>query len=128
MANVYRGYPQVLHMMEQNGEPKPYMIYRREEKKPVSEEDERRRKQADREYFRGLCPQSMKRCRRLVEEGCDQYDRPGSPIYDDYPDREMIYGMRDGILRRAGELGLTEDRDIVQLLLLHEIQRRRERR
>lgn len=127
MENIYRGYPQALHMTEMSQEPKPYMLYRREEQRPQTEPLSRQRRRGDSEYFRGLYPQSMRRCQSFVEEGCDRYDYPGSPIYDDYPDRESLYRMRDGILKHAGEQGFRADRDLTQLLLLLEIQRRREK-
>lgn len=107
--------------------PKPYMLYRREDQIPQWRDNERLRRRSDSEYFKGLYPQSMRQSQRLVEEWCDRFDRPGSPMYDDYPDREMVYGMRDGILRSAGEQGIEADRDIVQVLLLQEMIRRRER-
>jgi len=103
----------------------PYMIYRREDREPWQEPSGRRRRNRDAEYFRGLYPQSMRRCQSLVEEGCDRYDYPGSPIYDDYPDRVSLYRIRDGILKSAEERGYSADRDLTELLLLHEILRRR---
>lgn len=128
MENVYRGYPQALHIMEERREMKPYMLYRREDQRPRPEENDRQRRHRDSEYFRGLYPQSMRRCQSLVEEECDRYDYPGSPIYDDYPDRESLYRIRDGILKNAGSRGYSADRDLTQLLLLNEIDRRRARR
>lgn len=127
MENIYRGYPQALHATETGRELKPYMLYRREEQSPREMPRVRQKRQGDWEYFRGLYPQSMRRCQSLVEEGCDRYDYPGSPIYDEYPDRVSLYGIRDGILRQAKERGVQADRDLTQLLLLLEIQRRREK-
>lgn len=127
MENIYRGYPQVLSMTEMNREPKPYMLYRREDKNPQMETHKRHGQRGDFEYFRGLYPQSMRRCQSFVEAGCDRYDYPGSPIYDDYPDREALYRMRDGILKHAKDSGFEADRDLTQVLMLMEIQRRREK-
>lgn len=120
MENIYRGYPRQ--------ETKPYMLYRREDQRPQRDDYDRQRRCRDLEYFRGLYPQSMRRCQSFVEEGCDRYDYPGSPIYDDYPDRESLYRIRDGILKNAESRGYSADRDLTQLLLLHEIGRRRARR
>ncbi len=121
METIYRGYPQALEL-------KPYMVYRKEEKRPQPAGNERVRRQAESEYFKGLYPLAVRRCQSLVEAGCDRLDYPGSPIYDEYPDREALYRLRDGILRNAREQGMEENKDMTQLLLIHEISRRREQR
>jgi len=123
MENIYRGYPNGGHKRGQSQERMPYMLYRREDQRPQPGTYNGRQREA--EYFKGLYPQSMKRCQSLVEAGCDRYDYPGSPIYDDYPDRESLYRIRDRILKDADSLGYSIDRDLTQLLLLQEVWRRR---
>ena len=105
METIYHGYPQTLEL-------KPYMVYRKEEKGPQPEGYDRVRRQAESEYFKGLYP----------------LDYPGSPIYDEYPDREVLCRLCDEILKNAREQGMEENRDLTQLLLLYEISRRREQK
>lgn len=114
MERIYRGYPL----------PQPYMLYRREDQKG-SAPDDRIERERDMEYFFGLYPRAVRRSQSLVEEGCDAFDYPGSPIYDRYPDREAIARIRDRILKNARDKGMEADRDLIELLLLHEILRRR---
>ena len=121
METIYHGYPQTLEL-------KPYMVYRTEEKSPQPEGYDRVRRQAESEYFKGLYPLAVRRCQRLVEACCDRLDYPGSPIYDEYPDREVLCRLCDEVLKNAREQGMEENRDLIQLLLLYEISRRREQK
>lgn len=136
METIYRGYPQVLYQaqpmwaMEQPtpapAQVQPYMLYRREDQRPQENVPDRRRlKRNETEYFKGLYPMNVRRRQVLVDEICDRLDYAGSSMYDEYPDRESMYRMRDAVCRRARELGMDEDRDMTQLLLVNEINRRR---
>ncbi len=121
MELVYRGYPQKY-------EKKPYRIYNREFQQDMSAEwDDRRRLQAEYEYVRGLYPLNMKNWQRFVEEEFDREDGPNSAIYDEWPDREWLYGMRSRIMRNAGEQGRMTNEDVVLVMILHEMLRRRGR-
>ena len=42
------------------------------------------------EYFQSIYPQNLKILQRYVEEECDRLDYKGSPIYDEYPDMQVI--------------------------------------
>ena len=119
MELVYRGYPQKY-------EKEPYRIYNRDVQQTLPEEwDERRRTQAEYEYARGLYPLNMKNWQRFVEEEFDREDGPNSAIYDEWPDREWLYGMRGRILKNAGEQGRVTNEDAVMIMILHEMLRRR---
>ena len=119
MELVYRGYPQKY-------EKEPYRIYNRDVQQTLPEEwDERRRTQAEYEYARGLYPLNMKNWQRFVEEEFDREDGPNSAIYDEWPDREWLYGMRSRILNNAGEQGRVTNEDAVMIMILHEMLRRR---
>ena len=121
MELVYRGYPQKY-------EKEPYRIYNREFQQDLSVEwDDRRRLQAEYEYVRGLYPLNMKNWQRFVEEEFDREDGPNSAIYDEWPDREWLYGMRSRIMRNAGEQGRMTNEDVVLVMILHEMLRRRGR-
>lgn len=142
MEHVYSGYPAGLTAAEagntytwgwglfqgaeQTDRPAPYMLYRRDSQRETDSWPSREaRRQAECDYFKGLYPQSVRRHQALVEEACDRLDYAGSPMFDEYPDREFLYQVRDGIGRRASGLGLEPSRDMVQLLLVNEMNRRR---
>lgn len=121
MELVYRGYPQKY-------EKEPYQIDNSDVPQILpSEWDERRRAQAEYEYARGLYPLNMKNWQRFVEEEFDRVDGPDSAIYDEWPDREWLYGMRSRIMKTAGEQGRVTNEDAVMIMILHEMLRRRGR-
>ena len=125
MERIYRGYPQALHAMERSGDLMPYMLYRREEQVGRRSAALEKRRFRDPEYFKGLYPWSVRRCQSFVEACYDRYDHPGSPIYDEYPDRVLLLGIRNRILEKMREQGEDPDQDLVWLLTLQEILRRR---
>ena len=64
----------------------------------------------------------------LAEEESDRHDYPGSPMYDEYPDRDFLYQVRNAMFRRGAEWGQEADdrmRDLAFVLLLGEVSRRR---
>ena len=81
MEKRYRGYPPEVKKV-------PWMLYRREEQSagPVLTGNELR---SEMDYLRGLYPSAAKRKQVLAEEACDLLEYPGSPMYDEYPDREL---------------------------------------
>ena len=106
--------------------PQPYMLYRREDQAaavPVQNTVSQ-----ELEYFKGLYPASVRRRQTLVDEACDAMEYDRSPMYDEYPDRVCVMSMCDGVCRTASENGLPEERDMMQVLLVNEISRRRLRR
>ena len=83
MEKRYRGYPPEVKKV-------PWMLYRREEQSagPVLTGNELR---SEMDYLRGIYPSAAKRKQVLAEEACDLLEYPGSPMYDEYPDREFLY-------------------------------------
>ena len=69
-----------------------------------------------------------------VEEECDLLDYEGSRLYDEYPDKYMFYHLCRRIRQRAEPELKVQSMDgsfldeLVQVLLLQEISRRRCRR
>ena len=132
---IYRGYPQyaqypqALAAAEQEPVLQPYMIYHRQESGPLAAAPQGyRRFLMEQEYFKGLYPLSVRRWQRLAEEESDRHDYPGSPMYDEYPDREFLYQVRNAMVRRGAEWGQEADdrmRDLAFVLLLGEVSRRR---
>ena len=73
------------------------------------------------------------RIQELAEEECDRLEYGGSRMYDEYPDRWMmrrLCGKIEKRLKEQGEApagGEQEEnlRDLIEVLLYHEIYRRR---
>ena len=120
MEKRYRGYPPEVKKV-------PWMLYRREEQSagPVLTGNELR---SEMDYLRGLYPSAAKRKQVLAEEACDLLEYPGSPMYDEYPDREFLYRELLKVRERHPEetMGGTEEQDLLQVLFVNEIYRRRE--
>ncbi len=111
---------------ESGSAPKPYMLYNREQQVRENTAENRRRMNAlQQDYFKGLYPQSVRSRQQLVEEACDGLEHEGSFLYDEYPDRTDVYRTRDVICQNAVSRGLSEDRDLTQVLLVDEMGRRR---
>ena len=79
------------------------------------------------DYLRGLYPSAAKRKQVLAEEACDLLEYPGSPMYDEYPDREFLYRELSKVRQRHPEetAGGKEGQDLLQVLFINEIYRRR---
>ena len=91
---------------------------------------------ADLNYLMQLYPTEAKRYQKRIAAILDKLDYDGSVIYDDYPDRIMLYKMADDISNvlfleeQEGDILLSEEKkkwikDMVAILLFHEIYRRR---
>ena len=119
MEKRNRGYPPEVKKV-------PWMLYRREEQSagPVLTGNELR---SEMDYLRGLYPSAAKRKQVLAEEACDLLEYPGSPMYDEYPDREFLYRELLKVRERHPEetMGGTEEQDLLQVLFVNEIYRRR---
>ena len=105
-----------------------YMVY----PMPFIYDDERLDRR-DYEYMRSLYPDTAKRVLPYVEEECDRCEGPNSMIYDEYPDRVGLGRLCDQVYRQeiAGDADEKEaewTRAAVEVLLYHEICRRRVRR
>lgn len=109
--------------MENRRPPMPYfMAY------PQIEEDAARKN--DREYFRQMYPQEVKRYIRVIIEVLDRMDIRESYIYDEYPDRLRLERLSDVILRLIPlEKNMSRDtqKNLIRVLLWEEIIERRER-
>ena len=79
-------------------------------------------------------PRTVQRIQEKIEEECDLLDYEGSRLYDEYPDRYMLYHLCQNIMREVtseAEMEAMSDgflEDLVQVLLFQEISRRRCRR
>lgn len=116
----------------------------------LKEYGEEKRDRRDVEYMKSMYPMSAKKILPYVEEECDRMEYEGSMIYDEYPDRLLLYLMAGRIYDRMKEREKKEiameiekeqvetqelkrkkkDReetlmDLVQILLYQEIVQRR---
>lgn len=91
----------------------------------------------DMELIRELYPGRMKKLLAYVEEECDKMEYEGSMMYDEYPDKVLLYRTAAGIYDKAVPIQETERRgsrrdrdvmDVIQVLLYDEMYRRRGRR
>lgn len=79
-------------------------------------------------------PDTARRIQEKVEEECGLMDYEGSRLYDEYPDKYMLYHMGQCIkhaVETQAEMEAMSDGlldDLVQVLLFQEISRRRCRR
>lgn len=79
----------------------------------------------DMEYLQQMYPATVKKCQRRVAEILDRTDYEGSMIYDEYPDRLSLLHLTDAIQTTLEQEGLEPSGDVVQLLLLNEVYKRR---
>ena len=110
--------------MEIRRPPLPYfMTY------PLSEEKaENGERITDRDYFRQLYPQSVKRYLRVIVDVLDRMDMKESFIYDEYPDKVRIERLTEIILQLIpleNRMNRETQRNIVRVLLVDEIIERR---
>ena len=86
------------------------------------------------ELMKSYYPITVQQIQERVEEECDHLDYEGSRLYDEYPDRFMLYHLGRKIVdevRSEADMEAMSDGllgDLVEVLLFHEISRRRCRR
>ena len=112
--------------MEQRRVPLPYFIaYPYEEQNINTIEGE-----MDREYFRQMYPQIVKRYLRVIVEVLDRLDLKESYIYDQYPDKVSLERLSEtilGIIPLENNVSRETQHNLVKVLLYEEIIRRRKR-
>lgn len=96
----------------------------------------------DDEYFDGMHPESCKKIMPYIDRELDKMETEESPLYDDHPEREMIDRLGDKVYDRVvADMPDMEEqwegrqygrrrflRDLIGVLLLGSIGRRRRRR
>lgn len=94
---------------------------------PLLYDDNRIEKQ-DFDYMKSMYPELAKKVLRYVEDECERMMYDGSVIYDEYPDQLQIRLMCNRVCDKVREQEKIEDaslKDVVQLVLFHEIYNRR---
>ena len=90
--------------------------------------DDERVDRRDLEYMKSMYPEIAKKVLPYVEEECDRMAYENSMIYDEYPDRLQIHLMCKRIcdkVENGVENASSELREMVQVLMFHEIYKRR---
>ena len=88
----------------------------------------------DLEYLQELYPRQAKKYRKRIEELLERFDSEGSVLYDEYPDKYMIYHLsckiRESMEPEISTQAIREDflDKLIQVMLCQEISRRRCRR
>ena len=88
----------------------------------------------DLEYLQELYPSQAKKYRKRIEELLERFDSEGSVLYDEYPDKYMIYHLgckiRESMELEISTQAIREDflDELIQVMLCQEISRRRCRR
>lgn len=95
----------------------------------IPEEEVMNSKQnTDRDYFRQMYPQVVKRYLRVIVEVLDRIDRKDSYIYDEYPDKIRLERLTEIVLELIPlEKNMMREtqRNLVQVLIWEEIIQRR---
>lgn len=93
-------------------------------------------KEQEKEFslMKSYYPQTAKLIQEKVEEECDLLDYEGSRLYDEYPDQYMLHHLgakiKESVKSHNGVEAMSDSLlgDLVDVLLFHEISRRRCRR
>lgn len=84
----------------------------------------------DRDYFRQLYPQSVKRYILVIADVLNRLDVKESYIYDEYPDKIRLERLTEIVLRLIpleNNMNRETQRNLVRVLLIDEIMERRKR-
>lgn len=86
--------------------------------------------QEDMEYLQQMYPVKTKKYLSKISEVLNMMDYEGSMIYDQYPDRMQMMETVDTIVKMVKEKDEDEAwlRDLIMVLLCHEVLRRRHKR
>lgn len=81
----------------------------------------------DGEFLKSLYPPQLVSLQLIVEEECDKLEYDGSIMFDQYPDKVRIMGITDRVEKKARDMGMA-DRNLMEVLVINEVMRRRIRR
>lgn len=94
-------------------------------------------------YLKELYPASVLFMQSIIDEECDKLEYDGSIMFDEYPDKERLMLLQDNVYKLVKakmekdvsasqtRRGMPDDewlRDIIGVLLINEMMRRRTRR
>ena len=96
--------------------------------------NEEREQEREFDLMKSYYPDTARKIQEKAEAQCQLLDYEGSRLYDEYPDRFMLYHLGRKIVdevRSEADMEAMSDGllgDLVEVLLFHEISRRRCRR
>ena len=96
--------------------------------------NEEREQEREFDLMKSYYPDTARKIQEKAEAQCQMLDYEGSRLYDEYPDRFMLYHLGRKIVdevRSEADMEAMSDGllgDLVEVLLFHEISRRRCRR
>ncbi len=94
-------------------------------------------------YLKELYPPSFILFQNIIDEECDKLEFDGSIMFDEYPDKERLRtlemkvyqlaknGIKENMAKEQNKMGMPSDewlKDIMCVLLINEMMRRRSRR
>lgn len=116
----------------------PYPFFMTKEYEQIERERQRagmprdknieKKEQSDRDYFKQMYPEEVKRYLKVIIEILDRLDGKNSFIYDEYPDKIRTERLAEMILKNIPlEKNLIREsqKNVIKLLLWEEIIRRR---
>ena len=111
----------------------PYFPFHAAYSNPFMYEGERMQEE-EFKLMKSYYPQTVQRIQERVEEECDLLDYEGSRLYDEYPDKYMLYHLsckiKEDLQPEMNSQAIRESflDELVQVMLYQEISRRRCRR
>lgn len=111
----------------------PYFPFHAAYSNPFMYEGERMQEE-EFKLMKSYYPQTVQRIQERVEEECDLLDYEGSCLYDEYPDKYMLYHLssriKESIQPEISSEAVRESflDELIQVMLYQEISRRRCRR
>ena len=111
----------------------PYFPFHAAYSNPFMYEGERMQEE-EFKLMKSYYPQTVQRIQERVEEECDLLDYEGSRLYDEYPDKYMLYHLssriKESIQPELSSEAVRESflEELIQVMLYQEISRRRCRR
>ena len=111
----------------------PYFPFHAAYSNPFMYEGERMQEE-EFKLMKSYYPQTVQRIQARVEEECDLLDYEGSRLYDEYPDKYMLYHLssriKESIQPELSSEAVRESflDELIQVMLYQEISRRRCRR
>lgn len=83
----------------------------------------------DIEYLRSLYPISILPIYHIVSDACDKLEYDGSILFDEYPDKELLYRFTEDIIRSIPqEYSGKYLNELVSIIVINEFIHRRIRR
>ena len=111
----------------------PYFPFHAAYSNPFMYEGERMQEE-EFKLMKSYYPQTVQRIQERVEEECDLLDYEGSRLYDEYPDKYILYHLssriKENIQPEISSEAVRESflDELIQVMLYQEISRRRCRR